>query len=110
MQPDPPDSAARPGEETTLRPGAIGFLDALVIGLASTSPAYSLAAIIGAMVALTGVHAPGVLLASFAPMPLIASAFAALTRADPDSGTTFSRVTREMGPWAGGRGGGAAPV
>src|SRR3712207_4854727 len=105
MQPDPPDSAVRPGEETTLRPGAIGFLDALVIGLASTSPAYSLAAIICALVALTGVNAPGVLLASFVPMLLIASAFAALNRVDPDCGTTFSWVTRAMGPWAGWIGG-----
>ena len=105
MQPDPADSAVRPGEATTLRPGAIGFLDALVIGLASTSPAYSLAAIIGALVALTGVHAPGVLLASFVPMLLIASAFAALNRVDPDCGTTFSWVTRAMGPWAGWIGG-----
>ncbi|SDY76547.1 Amino acid transporter [Geodermatophilus africanus] len=105
MQPDPPDSTVRPGAEATLRPGAIGFLDALVIGLASTSPAYSLAAIIGALVALTGVHAPGVLLASFVPMLLIASAFAALNRVDPDCGTTFSWVTRAMGPWAGWIGG-----
>ena len=105
MQPDPPDSTVRPGEEATLRPGAIGFLDALVIGLASTSPAYSLAAIIGALVALTGVNAPGVLLASFVPMLLIASAFAALNRVDPDCGTTFSWVTRAMGPWAGWIGG-----
>jgi amino acid transporter len=105
MQPDPRDSAVRPGAQATLRPGAIGFLDALVIGLASTAPAYSLAAIIGALVALTGVHAPGVLLASFVPMLLIASAFAALNRVDPDCGTTFSWVTRAMGPWAGWIGG-----
>ncbi|MGX5653364.1 APC family permease [Geodermatophilus nigrescens] len=105
MQPDPPDAVVRPAGEATLRPGAIGFLDALVIGLASTSPAYSLAAIIGALVALTGVSAPGVLLASFVPMLLIASAFAALNRVDPDCGTTFSWVTRAMGPWAGWIGG-----
>lgn len=105
MQPDTPGSAVRPEDEATLRPGAIGFLDALVIGLASTSPAYSLAAIIGALVALTGVNAPGVLLASFVPMLLIASAFAALNRVDPDCGTTFSWVTRAMGPWAGWIGG-----
>ena len=85
----------------TLRPDAIGFLDALVVGLAATSPAYSLAAVIGPVVALVGVHAPGVLLASFVPMLLIAAAFAALNRTDPDCGTTFSWVTRAMGPWAG---------
>ncbi|MCV2487856.1 APC family permease [Geodermatophilus sp. YIM 151500] len=95
--------ASAPSEavEPRLLPGAIGFLDALVIGLAATSPAYSLAAIIGAVVALVGVHAPGVLLASFVPMLLIASAFHFLNEVDQDCGTTFSWVTRAMGPWAG---------
>ncbi|MFD7096935.1 APC family permease, partial [Streptomyces xanthophaeus] len=58
----------------TLKPNAIGFVDALAIGLNATSPAYSLAAVIGPIVALVGVHAPGVMLASFVPMVLIASA------------------------------------
>lgn len=88
-----------------LRPGALSFVDALVIGLASTSPAYSLAAIIGPVVALVGVHAPGVLLASFVPMLLIASAFHQLNKVDPDCGTTFSWVTRALGPWLGWTGG-----
>jgi amino acid transporter len=97
-------TSERPSE-ATLRPDAVGFGDALVIGLASTSPAYSLAAVLGPVVALVGVHAPGVLLASFVPMLLIAGAFAALNRADPDCGTTFSWVTRALGPWAGWIGG-----
>ena len=91
--------------EAQLKPGAISFVDALVIGLASTSPAYSLAAIIGPVVALVGVYAPGVLLASFVPMLLIASAFYYLNRVDQDCGTTFSWVTRSMGPWLGWIGG-----
>ncbi len=94
-----PDTGAQ------LKPGAISFLDAVVIGLASTSPAYSLAAVIGPIVALVGVYAPGVLLASFVPMLLIASAFYYLNRADQDCGTTFSWVTRAMGPWLGWIGG-----
>ncbi|RYB92005.1 APC family permease [Nocardioides oleivorans] len=96
------DTQAQQGE---LKAGAIGFTDALVIGLASTSPAYSLAAIIGAVTALAGVHAPGILLASFVPMALIAAAFLYLNRVDPDCGTTFSWVTRAMGPWFGWLGG-----
>jgi len=91
--------------EAQLKPGAISFVDALVIGLASTSPAYSLAAIIGPVVALVGVYAPGVLLASFVPMLLIASAFYYLNKVDQDCGTTFSWVTRAMGPWLGWIGG-----
>ncbi|GAA5141956.1 APC family permease [Nocardioides marinquilinus] len=88
-----------------LKPGAIGFFDALVIGLAATSPAYSLAAVIAPIVLLVGVYAPGVLLASFVPMLLIASAFYYLNSVDQDCGTTFSWVTRAMGPWFGWLGG-----
>jgi amino acid transporter len=102
----PPRTDAQPiVAAATLQPDAVGFVDALVIGLAATSPAYSLAAVLGPVVALVGVHAPGVLLASFVPMLLIAGAFAALNRADPDCGTTFSWVTRGLGPWAGWIGG-----
>lgn len=98
-------AATGPRATATLRPDAVGFLDTLVIGLAATSPAYSLAAVLGPIVALVGVHAPGVLLVSFLPMLLIAGAFAALNRVDPDCGTTFSWVTRALGPWAGWMGG-----
>lgn len=96
---------AEPDAPAELKHGAISFLDATVIGLASTSPAYSLAAVIGPIVALVGVYAPGVLLASFVPMLLIASAFYYLNKVDQDCGTTFSWVTRAMGPWFGWIGG-----
>jgi amino acid transporter len=88
-----------------LRADAIGFVDALVIGLNATSPAYSIAAVIGPLVVIAGVHAPGIMLASFVPMLLIASAFFYLNKVDKDCGTTFSWVTRAMGPWAGWLGG-----
>ena len=94
-----------PTTEAQLKADAIGFVDALVIGLAATSPAYSLAAVIGPIAALVGVYAPGVLLASFVPMALIATAFLYLNRVDQDCGTTFSWVTRAMGPWLGWIGG-----
>ncbi|WP_328878219.1 APC family permease [Streptomyces sp. NBC_00299] len=96
---------AGPPQAAGLKPDAIGFVDALVIGLNATSPAYSLAAAIGPVVALVGVYAPGVMLASFVPMLLIASAFYYLNKVDQDCGTTFSWVTRAMGPWAGWLGG-----
>ncbi|MFJ3960546.1 APC family permease [Streptomyces sp. NPDC090036] len=93
------------GQDAALKANAIGFLDALVIGLNSTSPAYSLAAVLGPIVALVGIYAPGVMLASFVPMLLIAAAFYYLNKVDQDCGTTFSWVTRAMGPWAGWLGG-----
>ena len=76
-----------------------------MIGLASTAPAYSLAAVIGSLVVVVGVQAPGALLASFVPMFLIAGAFFYMNRADRDAGTTFSWVTRTLGPWVGWMGG-----
>ncbi len=91
--------------QPSLEAGSIGFLDAVSIGLNATSPAYSLAAVLGPIVVLVGVAAPGVLIASFVPMLLIASAFYFLNRVDPDCGTTFSWVTRAMGPWFGWMGG-----
>ncbi|THA82654.1 APC family permease [Streptomyces sp. A0592] len=99
------DGPGTPTQEAGLKANAIGFLDALVIGLNSTSPAYSLAAVLGPIVALVGIYAPGVMLASFVPMLLIAAAFYYLNKVDQDCGTTFSWVTRAMGPWAGWLGG-----
>ena len=93
-----------------LKTDAIGFLDTLIIGLASTAPAYSLAAVIGLVVVTAGAQAPAVLLASFVPMFFIAAAFYYMNRADQDCGTTFSWVTRAMGPWAGWMGGWAICV
>jgi amino acid transporter len=98
-------TGSAPQVMTGLKANAIGFFDALVIGLASVSPAYSLAAVIGAVVVLAGVHAPGIFLASFVPMLLTASAFYYLNSVDQDCGTTFSWVTRAMGPWFGWLGG-----
>ena len=95
----------RQAVEPTLQANAIGFTESLAIGLNATSPAYSLAAILGPLVVIAGVAAPGVLLASFVPMLLIASAFLYLNRVDQDCGTTFSWVTKAMGPWFGWLGG-----
>ncbi len=77
----------------------------MAVGLASTAPAYSLAAVIGTVTVIVGFQAPAAMLASFVPMFLIAGAFFYMNRADQDAGTTFSWVTRAMGPWLGWLGG-----
>lgn len=87
--------------EKGLQRNAIGFGQALAIGLDSTAPAYSLAAVIGILVATVGLQAPAVLLVAFVPMFLTSLAYAVLNRADPDCGTSFSWVTRAMGPFPG---------
>jgi amino acid transporter len=94
------DPVAQPPTATGLRRNAIGFTSNVAIGVASTAPAYSLAATLGLVVAVTGVgmHAPAVMLVSFVPMFCISVAYRALNRADPDCGTTFAWVTRAIGP------------
>jgi hypothetical protein len=69
-----PDQGAQTGDKG-LKKDAIGFVDGLIIGIASTAPAYSLAAVIAIVVIGVGVQAPAVLLTAFIPMFLIASAF-----------------------------------
>jgi amino acid transporter len=88
-----------------LKANSIGFLDGLAIGLDSTAPAYSLAAVLGSIAVVAGVQAPAVLLVAFIPMFMIAGAFYYMNKADQDCGTSFSWVTRAMGPtlgWLGG--------
>lgn len=95
-----------------LKGGALGLLSSVVVGVASTAPAYSLAASLGFIVAsggalLAGVKAPGIVLLAFIPMYLIAVAYQELNKAEPDCGTTFTWATRAFGSvtgWMGGWG------
>jgi amino acid transporter len=93
-----PEGSAAGGKG--LKTGAIGYISNLVIGVASTAPGYSLAATLGFVVAVQGMgfHAPAVMLVSFIPMLLIAAAYYYMNKADPDCGTSFTWVTRAMGP------------
>lgn len=86
-----------------LKSGAIGAVSNVVIGVSSTAPAYSLAATLGAIVAIKGIglSARAVLVVSFLPMLCIALGYYYMNRADPDCGTTFAWVTRAMGPQLG---------
>src|ERR1700694_186784 len=95
----PPDAPLEKG----LKAGALGFVSSVVIGVASTAPAYSLAATLGAITAIAGIsyQAPVVIVLAFVPMLLVALAFKYLTQADPDCGTTFTWGARAFGPTAG---------
>src|SRR3954454_8920050 len=98
-----------PVEEPGLKKGALSFVSNVVIGVASTAPAYSLAATLGliAGVAGLGLQSPAIMIVSFLPMLCIAAAYYYMNRADPDCGTTFTWVTRALGPkngWFGGWG------
>ncbi len=88
-----------------LKSGALGLVSSVVMGVASTAPAYSLAATLGFIVAVVGTGAPVVALLAFVPILLTSIGYSELNKADPDCGTTFTWATRAFGPrtgWAGG--------
>ena len=92
-------------ESKGLKAGALGLASATVVGVASTAPAYSIAASLGFVTFYVGFKAPAIMWIAFIPMGCIAAAFFYLNRADPDCGTNFAWVTRSMGPrtgWLGG--------
>jgi amino acid transporter len=84
-----------------LKKNAIGFASSVVIGVASTAPGYSLAATLGFIAAAVALESPAVLLISFVPMFLVAAGYYYMNKADPDCGTSFSWVTKAMGPQLG---------
>ena len=100
-------------ESKGLRAGAIGLVGSVVVGIASTAPAYSLAASLGYVVivqngdGIVGVKAPLIMVLAFIPMYFIAVAYSELNKAEPDCGTTFTWATRAFGTktgWMGGWG------
>ncbi len=84
-----------------LRPGAIGLIATIVIGVASTAPGYSLASSLTSTVGSVGVQSPLIMIVAFVPMLFIAYAYKELNAVDPDCGTTFTWGTRAFGPVAG---------
>jgi len=91
--------------EKGLKTGALGLVSATVMGVASTAPAYSLAATLGFIVAVVGLGSPIVAVIAFVPIFLTSIGYSELNKADPDCGTTFTWATRAFGPktgWAGG--------
>lgn len=81
-----------------LRANALGFVSSTVIGVASTAPGYSLAATLGFVAMAVGFQSPAIMIIAFIPMLFIAAAYYYMNRADPDCGTTFTWVTKAMGP------------
>ncbi|MFI6845061.1 APC family permease [Kitasatospora sp. NBC_00085] len=108
--PAPPVAPGATGSgagEKGLKTGALGLVSSVAIGLASTAPAYSLAATLGIIVVGVGLQAPIITILAFVPMLLIAYAYKELNASDPDCGTTFTWAARAFGPrtgWMGGWG------
>ena len=100
---EPADRAPEKG----LKSGALGLISSTVIGIASTAPAYSLAATLGFVVVAIGLQSPIVTVLAFIPMFFVSLAFQQMNKADPDCGASFTWATRAFNPrvgWMGGWG------
>ncbi len=105
------DLAVPPAEdlgEKGLKSGALGLISSTIVGVASTAPAYSLAATLGFVVLyINGLQAPIITILAFVPMLFVSYAYKEMNYADPDCGTTFTWGARAFGPktgWLGGWG------
>jgi amino acid transporter len=103
----PPQSPDDIGEKG-LKGGALGLISSVVVGVASTAPAYSLAATLGfVVIAINGLQAPIITILAFVPMLFVSWGYKEMNYADPDCGTTFTWGARAFGPktgWLGGWG------
>jgi len=100
-----PSAAVEQPAEKGLKSGALGLISTTVMGVASTAPAYSLAATLGFVVAVVGLGSPIVAVLAFIPIVLTSIGYSEMNKADPDCGTTFTWGARAFGPrtgWAGG--------
>jgi len=103
-----PVQSPESGGEKGLKSGALGLISSVVVGVASTAPAYSLAATLGfVVIAINGLQAPIITILAFVPMLFISYGYKEMNYADPDCGTTFTWGARAFGPktgWLGGWG------
>ncbi len=88
--------------EKGLKSGALGLISSVVVGVASTAPAYSLAATLGfVVIAINGLQAPIITILAFVPMLFVSYGYKEMNYADPDCGTTFTWGARAFGPKTG---------
>src|SRR4051812_49883501 len=78
--------------ERGLRQGALGGFDSVVMAVAGSAPAYSIAATTAVLIGAVGLASPAALLYSAIPMLGIAWAFNYLGRADVNAGASYSWV------------------
>ncbi|MFE9020769.1 APC family permease [Streptomyces sp. NPDC007808] len=84
-----------------LQANALGTLDTVVMAVAGSAPAYSIAATTAVLVGTVGLASPAALLYCAIPMLGIALAFSYLSRIDVNAGASYSWVGRTLHPFLG---------
>jgi amino acid transporter len=93
-----PADAAQPAEEHSLRANVLGFFDAIVMAVAGSAPAYSIAATTAVLAATVGFAGPASLIWCGIPMLGIAWAFSYLNRVEQNAGAAYAWVGRVLHP------------
>lgn len=88
-------------QERTLERGTLGALDAVVMAVAGSAPAYSIAATTAAIVAVVGLGSPAALLYCGIPMMGIAVAYHHLNKLSANAGAAYAWVGRVLHPGLG---------
>ena len=84
-----------------LQANALGTFDTVVMAVAGSAPAYSIAATTAVLVGAVGLASPAALLYCAIPMLGIALAFSYLGRIDVNAGASYSWVGRTFHPFLG---------
>jgi len=84
--------------DRSLRQGALGLLDTVVMAVAGSAPAYSITASTAALAAAVGTAGPAALSVAFLPMIGITVAFAYLNRWRSEAGAAYAWVGRAIHP------------
>ncbi|MEU9896471.1 APC family permease [Streptomyces phaeochromogenes] len=84
-----------------LQANVLGTFDTVVMAVAGSAPAYSLAATTAVLVGAVGLASPAALLYCAIPMLGIALAFSYLSRIDTNAGASYSWVGRTLHPFLG---------
>jgi len=98
-------STTKPPGGKGLAAGQLGLLAVVVIGISTIAPAYVLTSTLGPTVQAIGPYLPAIFIVGFIPMFLVALGYRELNADSPDSGTTFTWVTKAFGPFVGWMGG-----
>ncbi|GAA2792669.1 APC family permease [Streptomyces showdoensis] len=91
----------RPTSGRGLQPNALGTFDTIVMAVAGSAPAYSLAATTAVLFGAVGLAGPAALLYCAIPMLGIVLAYARLGRIDVNAGAGYSWVGRTLHPFLG---------
>ncbi len=87
----------------TLRANTLNLFDSTVVAVSSVAPAYTLAATMAVLFAVTGVGyaGPAVIWIAFVPVLFIAISYFHLNRRDPDCGASYSWLSKLISPYVG---------